>query len=377
LTGNEMGQRQSAHVAISKFFSTAREIFKRSVLGEDSDLKKLLINDSTDRLPSGFYRELPNAAWTDPLFFRTDESRAGEIFEIQCPGSGWGDMLLLGALYRDHCRVADLKSDDPKTRITEAIQDTCKTKSPTVLHLLDNSSNPTSMHYLIRCTQPPLLYWGYSKDVRNGDCSFIRSHSVYGLIAENLFRHRLKLAGEGKVKFDLPPLMVFDQKMMLCLPFLDETKAEFSDDIREHIVYTYPVCPQGFRDENGEWVKLESFRKRKPHGRKYFLKYGGSDTTINWGSRAVYRLDSESVDEHLSQAAADFERGHPWVIQPARSNKEEITYFCQNSDQKQSDRLTAKYSSFYGPNGLLAVRTHHRKSTKVHGQADAVVGMAY
>jgi hypothetical protein len=378
LSDVEMDRRNLAHATISRFFSSSREIFRRCVLSDaQPELRKLLVNDSENAIPNGFYRELPEAAWTDPMFFRTDESREGRIFEIQCPGSGWGDMLLLGSLYRDHCQNPNLALDDPRTGITGAIQNVCKSQEPTVLHLLDNSSNPTSMQYLIRCTQPPLLYWGYHKEVRNSDCSFVRSHSVYGLIAENLFRHRLKLAEKGKVTFDLPPLMVFDQKMILCLPFLDETAAEFSDDIRELLTYTYPVSAKGFRDANGEWVTIKAFLQRQPHDRKYFLKYGGCDTTINWGSRGVYRLDSEKASSFLSQAAKDYAADRPWVIQPDLSNKEKITYFFRDSEQPKTETLTAKYSSFYGPTGLLGVRTHHRRSTKVHGQSDAIVGLAY
>lgn len=378
LTAAERDRRISSHVAICEFFSRAREIFQACVLSQtESGLTSLLVNDSVHQIPRRFYHDLPTAVWTDPVFFRTDESRAGKIFEIQCPGSGWGDMLLLGSLYRDHCKNRSLTSYDPKRRITEAIQTVCKSANPAVMHLLDNSSNPSSMHYLIRCTQPPLRYWGYSKDVRNSKCDFIRSHSVYGLIAENLFRDRLALADDGRLRFDLPPLVIFDQKMILCLPFFDETKNEFSDEIRDILAYTYPVSPSGFRDSNGEWVTIEAFLKRKPHSRKYFLKYGGCDTTINWGSRSVYRLDSESAPEHFEQAVRDYRNDRPWVIQPDLSNKEKITYFARESCEPKSGTLTAKYSTFYGPTGLLSVRTHHRQSTKVHGQADAVVGLAF
>lgn len=377
LTPAERDRRDSSHAAICEFFSRAREIFQRCVLSQtESTLTKLLVNDSVHQVPQRFYHDLPKAVWTNPVFFRTDESRSGKIFEIQCPGSGWGDMLLLGSLYRDHCNDSSLISHDPRTGVIEAIQTECNSPSPSVLHLLDNSSNPSSMHYLIRCTQPPLRYWGYSKGVRNSECEFIRSHSVYGLIAENLFRHRLALAADGMLRFDLPPLVIFDQKMILCLPFLDETKNEFSDGLRDILAYTYPVSPSGFRDTNGEWVTIEAFLKRKPRSRKYFLKYGGCDTNLNWGSRSVYRLDSESAPEHFEQAVQDYQKDRPWVIQPDLANKEKITYFSRESCEPKVGTLTAKYSTFYGPNGPLGVRTHHRQGTKVHGQPDAVVGLA-
>lgn len=374
----ERARRHATRGVISELFSKSREIFHRCIFdGAEAVLRRLLLNDSIERLPLRFYHNLPQEVWTDPLFVRTDESRAGKIFEIQCPGSGWGDLLLLTSLYRDHCKNPNVISFTPGAEIIKAIQEICGTESPSVLHLLDNSSNPSSMHFLIRSTQPPLRYWGCSKDVRCGECNLVRSHSVYGLIAENLFFLRLKRAAEGTLKFDLPPLLIFDQKMILCLPFLDQTKAEFSDAVRETIAYTYPVTSTGFRDVTGEWTTLEAFLARPPRGRKYFLKYGGCDTTVNWGSRAVFRLDSEKASELLKVAVADYDNGRPWVIQPALAEKEWVSYFPRQSAEPKTERLTAKYSTFYGPDGPVGVRSQYRMNTKVHGQVDAVVGLAF
>jgi hypothetical protein len=377
LSSAETEHRKASFGAISEFFTRARNIFRRCVFNEsDSDLKNLLINDSANQIPLSFYHGLPDEVWTNPVFFRTDESRLGIIFEIQCPGSGWGDLLLLRSLYKNYCRSDALVSYDPGAVIVGAVQAVCRSRAPAVLHLLDNSSNPSSMQYLIRCTQPPLRYWGYTKGMRNSECCFVRSHSVYGLVAENLFRHRIRLAAEGKLIFDLPPLLIFDQKMILCLPFLDGTKDEFSDEIREVLAYTYPISPRGFRDLDGQWVAIESFLNRPPKHRRYFLKYGGCDTTLNWGSRAVFRLDSNEAPGLIEVALRDTEAGRPWVIQPDVSSKENVMFYSRQSSEPASKTLTAKYSAFYGPSGLVGIRTHHRQSTKVHGQVDAIVGLA-
>jgi hypothetical protein len=380
INDEQYDQRRVNYQNIRDLFITARNIFKEIVSKNSrfsQSLKYLLLNDSNSQISENFYSILPPEAWTIPVFFRTDESKAGKIFEIQCPGSGWGDVVLLESVLKNNYTNGALPFYDLVNTYVNSLQRHFDGYTPSVMHLLDNSSNPSMMRYFISKTSSYLKYWGYSKEVKNAECNFIRSHSVYGLIAENLFKHRLKLVEGGKAKFDLPPLLIFDQKMTLCLPFLEETRGLFSEDIRKMLVYTNPIYPRGFRDFGGNWITIEDFLKRPPGQRKYFLKYGGCDTSANWGSRAVYRLDTKAASDLLKKATLDFINNRPWVIQPASSEKETVTYLTRTNDQPITENLTAKYSTFYGPNGVMSIRTHHRKSTKVHGQPDSIAGIAY
>lgn len=379
LTEIEYNVRGLNFNSIQEFLQIVIESFRNSLIENNefsTKIRTLLLNDSIENIPLSFYQSLDDKIWATPKFYRTDESKEGKIFEIQCPGSGWGDVILLEKLFRKK-----FGSSYPYYNIQDSFIEEVKKITgkdiPSVMHLLDNSSNPSSMRYFIRETSKGLKYWGFDKEAKNSKCDFIRSHSVYGLIAENLFKIRLEKAKNYEVQFDLPPLLIFDQKMILCLPFLDETKHLFNDKIRQTLSYTYTFTPQGFRDFDGTWVSVDEFKKRKPSNRKYFLKYGGCDTSINWGSRAVYRLDSDSCNEHIELALTDFNNNRPWVIQKDCSNKEEISYLERGKNEIQKKKLTAKYSSFYSPSGLLAIRTHHRQSTKVHGQEDSIAGMAY
>ena len=120
--------------------------------------------------------------------------------------------------------------------------------SPTVLHLLDNASITTSMRYLMAKSQPPSRYWGYGS-VRNGDCGLNRSHSVFGLVAENLFRERLRQVAKGTASFDLPPIIVFDQKMPLCRS--SKKRGSCIPTRSERLTYSHPVFDTGFRDVDG------------------------------------------------------------------------------------------------------------------------------
>jgi hypothetical protein len=284
---------------------------------------------------------------------------------------------LLSNAYIKHCHSAALSRYQPSQIVAEEIIKLCCEAQPSVLHLLDNSSNPASMRYLMATTQPPLRYWGYEKSVRNGDCHFVRSHSFFGLVAENLFKRRVREAANGRVKFDLPPILVFDQKIPLCLPFLQETRALFTDAMRSMLAYSHPVMEDGFRDVSGEWVDVESFIRRPASQRRYFLKYAGCDVSLNWGSRGIYRLsDSKESLDHLRVASKDAQRGRFWLIQPEISHKELVTYFDKENGSEIKAEWNAKYSCFYGPTRLIGIRTMHRNHPKVHGQEGTVVGIA-
>jgi hypothetical protein len=370
-------QRTARLSILRAFFETTLQIFRGVIDGKYSpELSRLLLCDVPESYGIKFHQELPSEVWTIPHFFRTDEAPDGRIFEIQCPGSGWGDLQLLTNLYARHFKSEAISKYQPSELVAQEIVTLCGEAEPTVLHLLDNSSNPVSMRYLMATTQPPLHYWGYDKSVRNGKCHFVRSHSFFGLVAENLFKVRVQDVSKGLVRFDLPPILVFDQKAPLCLPFIEETRAQFPDEIRDSLVYSYPVSETGFLDHNGDWIDIDGFLKRPASQRKYFLKYAGCDVSRNWGSRSVFRLDDHSATVHLKAAAADAKRGRFWLIQPEISQKEFVTFFDNHTYDSNREKWTAKHSCFYGATSLIGIRTMHRNHFKVHGQEDTAVGIA-
>ena len=83
----------------SSFLRKDSGVFRAVLDGELSPLvRRLLLSDVPDGYGVDFHRSLPSEAFTTPLF-RTDESKSGKIFELQCPGSGWGDLELLRSAY--------------------------------------------------------------------------------------------------------------------------------------------------------------------------------------------------------------------------------------------------------------------------------------
>lgn len=372
-------QRLGCHERLSalrEFYDISLSIFKRALKGEmPACVYDFLMNDTPIGLRRTYHLKLPDALYFPPTFFRTDETPSGKIMEIQCPGSGWGDLQFFRDVYREYMGDDFVREYEPSTLFANEVVAVVKKDNPTVLHLLDNASAPSSMKYLIRTSHPPLRYWGFHPDVRQGKCDFVRSHSFFGLVAENLFKLRIVDAARGRVHFDQPPIVLFDQKAPMALPFWTETRSFFPDRVRDSFVYTHPIGPDGFRDEHGEWVTLRELADRPKSKRRYFLKYAGSDVSVNWGGRGVFRLSDKGLKRHLETVIDDYSKRRYWVIQPDMSLTEKVEYFTRDREDSRVSTLYAKYSCFFSIERLLGVKTMHREHPKVHGQANTVVGI--
>jgi hypothetical protein len=358
---------------IVAFQRRLRDLFKKSVFnqGVSDKLFPFLANDSLGVAGRHFYERIPESLWTTPLYFRTDESRSGKLFEIQNPGSGWGDIIWLQS-YLNKFYSKEISDRESIDAIVNSMRHVISDKFCSILHLLDNSSNPAGMRFFLHKTQPPFMYWGFHPEAKNVECRIVRSHSFYGLISENLFWLRVSEADRRGIRFDLPPLAIFDQKLPMALPFYDETKQYFTDEDRELFPYTYPVVGRGFRDEYGEWVDLTMFDKRPARQRRYFVKYAGCDTSFNWGSRAVFRLDSNACRKILERIFIDVDQGRPWIIQPEIREWATVSFISDVDESVKTEEMNTRVSYFYGPLGLVAGRAMYDRKEKVHGQNSSV-----
>lgn len=364
---------------IQEFFDCCLDIFEGALQGKFTrDLYRWLLNDTPASLRRRWHLSLPHAVYKRPLFFRTDECPEGKIMELQCPGSGWGDLAFLKELYLEVNWLSEatrqkLAMFDPAAVFASEVAKAVGRNDPSVLHLLDNASAPASVKYFMTATSPPLRHWGFDKGIENKSCDLVRSHSFFGLVSENLFSARLKRAERGETHFDLPPLVVFDQKTPLALPFMDETRDFFSDKIRSMLVYSTPLTPYGFRDEHGQQISFDALLTRPARSPMYFAKYAGVDVSRNWGSRAVFRLSDNK--KTLKEIREDVERGRPWIVQPDVSGKAAVAFYDREENQLQNKTLYAAYSRFYGPTKIIGTRVRYRSTVKVHGQPDTATGL--
>jgi len=361
---------------IKEFQNISLEIFKESLKKKgDPLILKWLLNDTPSSIGFSYHTQLDLHHFTSPIFFRTDEAEIGKIVEIQCPGSLWGELqIAYDYIYRINKNL-DLPLS-PSISFVKQLNSLIN-KTPIIHHLLDNASVPSTMRYFIEKTRSGVKYFGIDPNIYPRDCNFIRSHSFFGLCAENEFKNRIKKMIDRMVIYDLPPHVLFDQKATLILPFWSKTRCCFTDEIRNLFVYTTPLLPKGIELEDGSIISIESFSNKQRNERSYYLKYAGSDVSMNWGSKAVYRLsnmNSKQCLHYLQKGIKDFEKGRIWILQKDIKHDDEISYFDRDQNLCK-ERLRAKFSAFYGPYNCLGIIAMHRNFYKVHGQPETVISL--
>jgi hypothetical protein len=165
----------------------------------------------------------------------------------------------------------------------------------------------------------------------------------------------------------------------MALPFWDETRGYFADNIRGLFPYTTTVSAEGVRLETGDWATLEQFSALSPSKRRYFLKYAGADVARNWGSRAVFRLDTDTSDACLARlraAVQQYDAGERWIIQRECSSDENVSYFAREGGIR-SISARSKHSAFYGPTGMMAALVLFERFFKVHMSSQTIVTVLF
>jgi hypothetical protein len=365
-------QYEARFALIQSFQQTAVELF-RAALDDALDPIVLhwLMNETPPYLGRAYHRTLEARHFTLPVFFRTDEVRPGRINEVNCPAALWGELQLAfeHAVRMGHCPPDPSPAGQYAAQLTAFVQQT-----PVVHHFLDKSAVPGSWRYFIQKTRPCVRYWGIDRGIRAADCNFVRYQAYVDLWLDEYFPARLARVGQD-VAFDSPPTMLFDQKATLVLPFWSHTRRYFSDDVRNLFLFSTPLLPTGIELADGRCVTIDDFSSWPRARRSYYLKYAGADWTLNWGSRAVYRLSnmrSDACRDFLQQCLSQYERGHIWLLQQEETQDDEVTYLTRD-DSLHTDRLRAKFGGFYGPAGCLGVLAMHGRHNKVHGGSETVL----
>ena len=373
------------------------KLLKKALSENDSAILKWLINDTAESMGEAYLRKLPDIFWKTPVFFRTDESSLGKILEIQCPGSSWGELVLLYNFYKK--TGFEVSINQPAQEFTDQLVKYLNLEkgiSPLVYYLTDNASIPIGVRYFIsqtRTTTPPIKYWGIDKypsietTDENGNTiikqlkainsDFVRTHYYLELLGECDFNHRVFI-NKRENCYDLPPMSLFDQKAILALPFWDKTKKYFSDGIRDILVYTVPLVDNSIRLESGEIMTIDEFAMLPQSQRKYYLKYAGTDGSINWGSRSVTSIEKvgrEKLAELLKEKVLDYiNNSRPWVLQAeSKGEKERVSYYNESCIVTIAENQNTKYSYFYGPYGCFGGIVSYRKTNLVHGQLDTII----
>jgi hypothetical protein len=366
---------------IKSFQQSVLEVFAQSLNGKRDPLVSAMpLGDLPDSCGLSYHKSLSPEHMRTPIFFRTDEPQQGKCSEIQCPGSGWALAELIRCVADRHPEFYGQPESfvqPPAAAVADSMRSFLDAE-PIVHHLVDNASRPHGMRYFIERTRKSgVRYFSYDRDVSYSDCRLVRSHDFVSLLNHNFFAERMELCRQGRVYFDLPPVGLFDGKLIMAWPFWSRTRDAFSDDHRRLFPYTAVIEPDKVELPDGSEVTLEEFLRLPGAERDFFVKYAGTDVGINWGSRAVYLARTLSRGQAADLAArirADMERNRFWVIQQSLRKKEPVSFWTRDGEL-QTVEANVKWSSFYGPGGLLALLAFHRPSHKVHGSTDTVLSL--
>ncbi len=366
---------------IKEFQTKSLELFNASLNGEfDPELADLFINELPGGQGLNFHKNFMAGRLDTPVFFRTDEVIPGKISEIQCPGSAWGlyeQTYQFFNEFKSKFKDSSIFANGLARNFAETLIDYLP-KEPVLHHLIDNASIPAGMIFFIqKVREQGIKYFGYDKGITPYDCNFIRAHAFAGLLADNHFKFRLEKSRDGKVFYDLPPSIIFDEKIPLILPFWEKTREYFTDAVRDIFPYAQLIRPEGFVLEDGTFVSLEKFINLPRNQRDYYIKYAGSDLALNWGSKGVFYAGSLSKTEGeklLNMIKKNFTAKKYWIIQKGYSLKENAGFIKRDNIEYKA-QVHSKFSGFYGPNGLMGILVMQRDFYKVHGNKDTIISI--
>ena len=134
------------------------------------------------------------------------------------------------------------------------------------------------------------------------------------------------------------------------------------------------MLPTGLELESG-LVSINEFCNLSRKKRGYYLKYAGSNVSMNWGSHEVNRLSilsSEKCSALLKKCLGHYNSGEIWLLQKEDTHDDVISYVDRDSNEFQKE-FRLKLSSYYGPDNCIGILAMHRNFFKVHGQNDTVI----
>jgi hypothetical protein len=367
---------------IKEFQEVTLSLFNASLRHEfDPEVASLVINELPDHMGWNYHRHLLENSVQQhrtPVYFRTDEVADGKIIEIQCPGSAWGLYEQLYSFFTDHASSFG-KITNFRTNLSENFASSLTKhlgKEAIIHHLMDNASIPYCVRFFIQKTRKQRIrYFGYDKDISPYICNFIRGHDFPGLLYENFAKKRISAWTKGLLEYDLPPSILFEEKISILFPFWAKTMQHYRDEIRAMFPYTQLISPQGFFLEDGAWTTIDQFCKLSQKQRNYYVKYAGSDLDLNWGSKGVHFLGTYSrvkCDELFGEILKGHHLKKYWIIQKAHHVNDTFGYFTRD-DKFLETSLHAKFSGFYGPDGLMGILMMLRPFAKVHGSVNTIL----
>ena len=365
LDSDEFNGFGSRYNTIKRFMSISEKILKKSFGNKSLDFILKFFLGEVDQATVEYHKQYydSNRDYT-PLFFRTDEPVPGRIVEIQSPGSG---LATLGELQKVWAEARGLHFPGWDTQMVSMLEQICG-RMPRILYIPFSSFQDDRIIFEKLTEQQGVEYIDPA-NAKLEDFDFVRTHSFDNLSYNNLFNHIMIRFFQGNCIIDSPPTLSYNQKIAMALPFDYRTYHFYDDEIRGLFPKTMVVEPNLRIEAEGLMYSLEQFSNLPPSKRKYVLKYAGSDPFLGSGGRRVYNLSQMSKKnclEALSQAEQNATQGVYWILQDLIEKKYSVPN-VKDLKTIEYKNCCARFSGFYGLNGLITRGVCFRDSYKVAG----------
>jgi hypothetical protein len=372
LSSSDWNALAARYQAIKEWQTTTLELFTASLTGEVTPAVSELFMRELPPFLVAYHRDvMASVPVKPPFFFRTDEAVLGKIVEVQSPGSQWGTYEQLQDYYKT--QGFPLGTDLSERWATALCAEIGK--PPIVYHIV-TPINFGSENYFIQKARRFVPYCGYDRGIRPLDCNFVRAHSYLVLVYEAYAQRRREAWAAGRLRYDSPPISIFQQKVQLCLPFWPTTRQFYRDAVRALFPYACLVTPEGMVLEDDRLISIPRFCDLPRRDRQFYLKYGGADLNRNWGGIAVYNLAKLSRRACLELLQRVIAAPECWVMQRACTETHDVDYITHDLDIATL-RVHQKYSCFFGPSGLLGVLAMYEPFYKVHGSTETITTVAF
>ncbi len=314
------------------------------------------------------------------VLVRADQPDFGVSVELQIPGSGWGFMEAINSLMREDSGSKSLGIGFSQGFI-EAMVEIAGHERVRILHASNESRYTQERAWFAQyCSTLSLgrvavnLSQPWTLDLAGVDV--VRRCFLNDLVKFAGVKNLFDLYFTGKIKIEPPPCLLYDQKVLVILPFEPRSREFFTDEERALFPEAYLIRPDFIPEIEGE--KLESWKdlaRLSGSARQWVLKYAGSDSRRRGGAAEVWSLDSKNssradVVSLMMRALMDWETGDPWIIQRKVKRKFPITYLGLDGalhDDEMYARITPMYNLGDDPR-LIGVTANLRRMWKVHGQ---------
>ncbi len=320
---------------------------------------------------------------TPPTNFRLDLLGDGTIAEIQCPGSGWGFLLPLEALY-------GIKRED--SAVIRAFGQWFRGRRG-VWWLYNEAISNSVVHLADVCRAHGVRFDVCTTEEFNPDDPtmdvVVKRPPLPELLSEPKGRQLLRRWMDGRIEMDPAPSMMPETKFITALLHHPLTRHLFTAEEQGicHPTFIVESMEQQIDFQNGFGMRpfrIGDLAGASESQRRVVLKYGGARKWDRFGGHAVFALSKmgkrHEREEIIKRAVLEGATGEAWIVQPFVAVKRTTASLGLPVEMHSNAEHYVLWRPGYQirDGSVIHVGTivNLRSSWKVHGASDTKFGIA-